>query len=471
MPSIPAVSRERSTGARNSVILLILAASLAAQQPPATSGQQAPAGETQEATRQPEYAGPAISSRGVGSIFRQPWRPLRFRPFLAINGSYDSGITGVLLTADGQPPDDSSIGGDITAGITGYQTWKRTLLSLAYSGSYQHYARHTYYNGSEQSLALTLARQATRRVTFTMREAAGIYSRRFGFFDGYGYLDPAFTNVPRDELFDGRTMYLNTLGDLTYQKSARLSFNIAGDGFLVRRRSGALFGVTGYRARADVAYRVSRFSTTGVAYDYSHFEFTKAFGGSDIQTVGLVQSMRLSRWWELSMRLGAARVETLGIARVAIDPVIAAILGQSYGVEAVYRINYMPNGNIQLTRGFRRASLTLHYQHGVSPGNGLYLTSRMVTGGAGFSYSGLRNWAVSVSGDYSSYSSLAQNIGNYESKAGGVHASRRLGAGLHLTTRAEIRDFAVAGTKFARTMYRLGVGFAYSPGDVPLSIW
>lgn len=454
-------------------VALIYAVSLGAQDPATPQPANGAAASAQDAaSQQPEYAGPAILSRGAASVFRLPTRNLRFRPFLSVNGNYDSGITGVLLT-NGAPPNDRSFGADITAGLTGYQRWKRSALGLNYSGNYRHYTSNTFYNGSDQFLTLGYSRQASRRVIFTLRNSAGTFVRNFNNFnfDAYGELDPTFTFTPQDELLDGRTYNLSTLGDLTFRKSARLSFNIAGDGFLVRRRSNALVGFTGYRARADMAYRTSRTSTIAVNYDFTHFEFTRAFGASDIHGVGIQFSKRIGRWWELSMLAGVARVETLGLARVSIDPVLAAILGQGFGVEAVYRINYAPNLNATLTRGFRNSSLSFSYQRGVSPGNGIFLTSRLTRAGVTYSYTGLRYWSLGVTGDYSSFGSLAQTIGNYNSYNGAFHASRSLTSNLYLTTAFGVRDLSIEGTQFSRRMYRATVGFTFSPGELPLSFW
>src|SRR5258707_14911036 len=142
------------------------------------------------------------------------------------------------------------------------------------------------------------------------------------------------------------------MGDLTYHKSARLSINVGGDGFLIRRRSSALYGVPGYRVRGDFAYRTSRSATTGVAYDFTHYEYTKGFGGSDIHTVQLVQSYRIGRYWELAIKAGAARVETLALTVVAIDPPAAAIGGRSSAPWGASPINSAPTAALRLPRAF-----------------------------------------------------------------------------------------------------------------------
>src|SRR4029077_16138202 len=188
-------------------------------------------------------------------------------------------------------------------------------------------------------------RQSSRRIGFTLREAAGLYSRSMYVGEPVeaALIDPNFANVPRNDLFDNRTQYLNTMADVTFNKSARLSFDFGGDAYIVRRRSSALYGVTGSSARADVAHRTSRFATSGLAYQFTHFEFTKGFGASDLHILLLTQSFRLGRSWELAIKAGGARVETLGLSQVAVVPVIAAITGQPTGVAAIYRKNWVPN--------------------------------------------------------------------------------------------------------------------------------
>jgi len=261
------------------------------------------------------------------------------------------------------------------------------------------------------------------------------------------------------------------MGDLTYQKTARLSFNMGGDGFLARRRSSSLYGVTGYRARGDVAYRTSRFATTGFAYNFTHYDFTKGFGASDIHTVQIAQSFRIGRSWELGLKVGGARVETLGLVSVAVDPVITAITGQGRTVEAIYRIVWVPSMEGALTRSFRRASLTFSYARGVSPGNGVYLTSRQETADASFSYTGIRKWNLGLSGGYSSFGSLSRQLGNYEAYNGGGGATYNATGALHLIIRYDYRHQAVTNNRFQRDTYRAYVGFGFSPGDLPLSLW
>jgi len=453
---------------RESTIVFFLAVPLFAQQ---TDTSPAPVPVETEPPAQAEYGGPSILSRGQTSSLLAPSRNIRFRPFLALTAAYDTGITPVFLGRTGELRNDASAGGEVEAGLLGFHNWKTVKVGLDYRGSYSHYNRNTFYNGTEQLLSFVLTKQATRHTSFTLRESAGIGSRATSFLGTSQFIDPNFSNIPNNELFDNRTLYLNTMADMTYHKSARLSFNTGADGFLVRRRSSALYGVTGYRVRGDVAYRTSRSATSGVAYDFTHFEFTKGFGGSDIHTIQLVQSFRMGRYWELAMKLGGSRVETLGLTLVRFDPVIAAIIGRSTGVEVAYRVNWVPTANISLTRAFHHASLSFAYDRGVTPGNGVFLTSRQEGATANFSYTGIRKLNLGFHGGYSSIASLSQYIGNYAGFNGGGGLTYNLTRALHFVTGYDYRHFDIAETTFKRNTYRATMGFAFSPGEVPLALW
>jgi hypothetical protein len=440
-----------------------------AAEPPELPPRPVPVQE--ETPAEAQYGGPAILSRGGTSTLRIPTESIRIRPFATVNANYDTGITPVVVTPKGAIPNDSSLGFDVSAGLYGYHRWKSATLGVDYKGSYRDYIKNTYYNGTDQSLSLIYTKQALRHLSYTLRESAGLFSQNFFTAGPYNLVDATFANTPTNDIFDGRTLYLNTMGDVTYQATARLSFNMGGDGFVVRRRSSSLYGVTGYRARGDMAYRTSRYATSGVAYDFTHFEYTKGFGGSDIHTLAFTQAFRIGRYWELSMRAGGSRVETLGLIQVAIDPVIAAIIGTSQGIQVIYRVNWVPSANVLLTRKFHYSTLSFSYDRGVIPGNGVYLTSRQESFMGSFSYTGLRKTNIGVSGGHTSFGSLTQTVGNYSGSTGGAGLTYKISGPFHFIARFDYRRYDIAASVFRRDSYRASLGFGFSPKDVPLSLW
>src|SRR6185369_7589668 len=127
------------------------------------------------------------------------------------------------------------------------------------------------------------------------------------------------------DFFDNRTYYVSSQADLTFQKTARLSFNLGGDQFLARYRAAGLVGVNGLGAHGDLQYRLSRRSTIGAAYTFQHFTYAGQFGGADAHTVDGTYACALSSRVEFSGSFGAARVEQKFIHSVPVNPIIASL--------------------------------------------------------------------------------------------------------------------------------------------------
>jgi hypothetical protein len=440
--------------------------------PPAQTGTPTVQEQQPDSMQAPEYGGPAILSRGGTTSLRTPSQNIKIRPYGTLTGSYDSGLTPVLLNSTGGIVNKGSSGLDAEFGVHGYHRWKSATLGIDYKGTYRDYPGNTSFNGTDQSLSLIFQKQASRHWLYTLRETAGLLNRSLFYYGPYDFVDPVYAQAPTQEVFDGRTLYLNTLMDVTYQKSARLSFNFGGEGYLIRRRASSLYGLTGYSARADIAYRTTRTATTGLGYDFTHFEYNKGFGGSDIHTLTLQQSFRIGRHWELALRAGGSRVESLGLTQVTIDPVIAAIIGRSQGIEVIYAVNWVPTLNAVLTRSFRRATLNFAYERGVTPGNGLFLTSRSESGTASFSYTGIRKLNLGLSGGHTTLSSLTVNTGGiYSSWVGGGGFTYKINGPLSVIGRYDYRHYDINQNTFLRDAYRASIGFAFSPRDIPLTLW
>ena len=424
------------------------------------------------AAQEAGYGGPSVLSR-PGPASNAIHAPVVFRPFLSVAGIYDSGLTGTSVDSNGKLISSSSEGVEGQFGVYGFHATRHTTVGLNYRGDVRHYTQNSYYDGSDHTLDLAVNHELSRHVSLSLVQTAGTFSRTFGMFTGAGLYNPNFLPVPNNELFDNRTFYLMTAADLTWQKTARLSFNFGGSGALVRRRSTALFGVTVSTARADMAYRLTRHTTVGVDYSFVDMQFTKAFGSTNMHGVAANWAWRISRDWELAGRAGAYRMESLMLRTVALDPAVAAILGQSQGVQIGYNIDYAPIVGARLSRKFRRAELSFSYDRSVTPGNGVYLTSRSENAGASYSYTGLRRWSLTAGTQYSSMDSFTQeNIGTYNGYSAGCGATRSLMRNdLYVTARFDVRRYTAGYAGFNRNFYRFSLTFSYSPGDMPLAFW
>jgi len=350
--------------------------------------------------------------------------------------------------------------------------WKHTTLGLDYRGDFRDYST-SYWDGTDQFLSLILTHRASKRVTFTLRNQTGIYDfNNYTLSSPEGILDPNYLQLPQNDLYDNRVIFAGVSADLTYMLTHRLSFNIGGEGSLVRRQSSALYGVTGGVARGDLEYRISRHTTLGVDYRFTYFDYTRGFGNTDIHSVGVNYSTQLSRHVQLSARLGGARVESQSLTEVTLDPAVAALLGESQAIQAAYRLNYVPDIQVRLADTFRQSRFSLAYLNQVVPGNGVYLTSRNDTGNATYSYSGVRHWNFALNGSYGRMSTLVQTVGAYTAYGGGAGITRDLGKGLHTVLRMDALRYDIASSAlFRHTEYRTSIGLNFSPGDLPLVLW
>ena len=431
----------------------------------------APQADSSQASSDEGYSGPAILSRGEipGA---QTAAPIAFRPYIGLSAIYDTGLVPVSVTSTGGIPSSDLYGVELNLGAYTYHVWKHTTLGLDYRGDFRHYTA-SYWDGSNQFLSLILTHQPTKRVRFTLRPDAGLYSlNSFSLFSPLGAADPNYLQLPQNDIYDNRVIFGGAAADLTYRVTYRLSFNIGGEGSVARRQSTALYGVTVAVARGDLEYRISRRSTLGADYRFTYLDYTRSFGNTAIQSVGFDYSTQMSRHVQLSVRIGGARVESSSLTEVKLDPAIAALLGESVAIQAAYRLNYVPDVQARLTDTLRRSQFTLEYLNQVVPGNGVYLMSRNNSGNGLYSYTGVRHWNFAVNGTYGRMSALVQNIGAYTAYGAGVGITRDLGKGLHTVLRLDQRRYEVASSAaFKHTEYRASFGLTFSPGDVPLALW
>jgi hypothetical protein len=361
-------------------------------------------------------------------------------------------------------------------GVSGTHRWRHTSLGMEYRGSAIHYTRGSYYDSTNQTLMLGLTHRFTPHTTFSLRQSTGIFSRAYGVSGVMGLsstvpFDPVASNIPSSDYFDNRTIFLTSQADFTFQRSLRTSINVGGDTFLVRRRSIALAGVLGATARGDIQYRLSSRSTVGASYNFTHFEFTRGFGGSDMHTARGSYSVRLTRNWEFSGYAGASRVESKFLLRTAIDPVIAALLGITSTVQITHTISTIPNVGGRLAKRFAHGVAHFGAGHDVMPGNGLFLTSFSTHVGGGYTYNGIGRWSITANAVWARSTAVGSIQGDYRNSTENVTISRQIGRSAHMSGGFDLRQYgSTEFTGYRRNVYGMRVGISYSPGDVPLRL-
>lgn len=397
-----------------------------------------------------------------------------FRPFLSVTGTYDTGLTGVSVNSTGQLASTDSYGLQFSGGISGIHSWKHTKLGLDYTGSVSEYFQKTYYDSTNQSLSLSVLHQFSRRFSLNLRESAGLFSQNYtslGLAQTVPF-DPSQSYVPVTDFFDNRTLYLTTQADVIYQKNARLSFDFGGDVFINKRRSLALYSATGAAARADVQYRLTRRTTVGGQYAYTYYTYSHILGSTNMNTVMATLSSRLSRWWEISVSGGVIRVESRFDQLVPLDPVVAQLLGYSKAVQIVYGVDNVPSFSGRLSRTFRTGVFWIGGGRAVTPGNGLFLTSKMTSATIGYTYTGLRRWSCTAQVMYDRGDSLGNVVGTYGDFSGGVSMSRQIVKSLSFVAGGDARRYqSPSFNQYNRTVYDAHFGLGFAPGAIPLRLW
>jgi len=419
-----------------------------------------------------DYLGPGVLSRGAGNIGTRAGQQVDLKLFANVSGVYDTGLSPVSLDSKGDLVQINGVYGVETAiGAYGVHSWRHSTLGLDYKGSFYHYADNSYLDGTDQMLALGYTYQKSRRLTFDLRQLAGTLSKGINSVSGAAPVPVDFVNQPTTMLFDNRSSYLQSTADVSYMLSPRTIFTAGGDGYAVYRQSRALAGVNGYNLRGAIERRLSRKTSIGAEYQHTHFDFPRAFGESTINMFEGMYSTMLGRHWTFSLHGGVFQVQVEGLQRVSLDPVVAALLGQTSGVQTFYRTSLYPSGEAHLSRRFKSSTFGLLYIRTVSSGNGVYLTSRSESGGGTYSYSGIRKLNLSLDAGYNTLGGIGQGIQPYRQVRGGTGLTYAIAKGLHFTTRYDARHQEIDLAGFRRTGYRATIGLAYSPGDVPLSLW
>ena len=415
------------------------------------------------------YLGPGILTRGASDIGTRAGQDVNLRFYVSATGIYDNGIQPYGVDANGKLPVINGLWGtEVALGAYGVHKFRHAKLGLDYKGTYRHYSTNSFYDGTDQILTLGYTYQKSRRLVFDTRQIAGMVSQGTSFAGVLPTVTDALV-TPSSLLFDNQARFLQSSLDVNYLKSERTVITFGGEGFGIWRKASGLIGMEGYDLHGSIKRRLSQRTTIGVTYQHAHYDYPKAFGEADIDMYLGIYATQFGRYWTFAAKAGAYKSEVTGLQQVAVDPVIAALLGVSTTVRTFYNRALFPNWDLQLDRRFQKASISFHYAHGVSGGNGVYLTSREETAYASFSYAATRKWSISGSGGFTRLEGIAQNLQTYSQFTGGGGVTYALTGPIHLISRYDARHQEIVDGVFKGTSYRASIGISFSPGDIPLA--
>ena len=357
------------------------------------------------------------------------------------------------------------LGMQASIGAYGHRTWKRTTLQLDYSGDFRHYTENTYLDGSDHMFSLGLSRQVSRRVQVFSRTGAGTTSR-------YYALGPSVSDVgtiPGFGVFDNRAFYLQNVTGVQFNPTLRWSYVLTGTGYGVRRQSQSLVGMNGYGATGMASYRLSRSRSINLFYGFMHYDYQRGFGDSDIHNSMAGLTQKFGRRWEGSLSGGVAQIHTVGLERVASDPILVALFGNATFVRAFDRTVAVGAAEASLTGTYRRSLISFSYSQMPNAGNGIYLTSKNGVASARYTYSGIRKSSVSLVGTYTTYKSIGQEqLGAFNQFGGGATLSYKLTRALEASCIVDARNLQIDNSGLNRNAYRISFGLNFHSSEMPI---
>ncbi len=416
-----------------------------------------------------EYTGPAVLSRMY--TINRPLIPqsVTWEESFGVSNVYDTGIT-KPVRADGSSGNEPTrlIGNEVRWSLAGRHRFRHDEFGFSYQGDVSRYSGFNGYDGANQSLGVDYRHMLSHHLSLNVSGGGSIFSQNYileGQMAGPDSIaDVNIGGSPNIELYDTGIKQFTSQADLTWQKTSRLSFNLGTTYFGITRNSPDLLGVTGEQARSDVTYRLTRRTTIGTYYSFSHYLFPHGFGTSDTNSVGLIYSYALSRTAQIRFRGGISRVETLGLQTVQIDPAIAALLGESFGVIDSYNKLRTSEYSVQFVEDFRRGStLSFAYARGISPGNGVFQTSQQKSVSGTFRMRVLRAYAFTTSIGRDTLQSVGGILGNYDSAYARVSLDRKYRAGIGLNFTVDYRYFDVLNFGSLRNEVRVMSGITWTP--------
>jgi hypothetical protein len=418
------------------------------------------------------FGGPSVLGRGTSSGGGRG-SEAGFRFYAGVTGTYDTGLTGFALDANGNVQNAGSKGVEGMAGVYGSKRSRRTLISLNYQAGYRQFTNIRGFNGTDQNITASVSKQLNSRAAFGLGVNAGTTNRAFGLNALNGFIDPNLIGfgVPTAEIFDNRIYYGSASANYIWQKSSRSSLNLLGNVFATRRSGNVLFGANGAGAGADYGYRLSRNQVISVGYNYFLFKFTRGFGDSQGHALSVGYGTRVARKYDFAVRLGATRLESLFLQRVDVDPVIAAIVGITSTQTVAHNVGFLPNAGLSFSGPLtRRSTFGLSAGLFVLPGNGVISTSRNWNGGFNYNYTGIRRLGLGGSLFYNKISSVVGQAQTFSSVNGSASVSSRVAGDVFASFNAGLRRFLEGQTNnFQRNSYFVSLGLFWSPGDTPLN--
>ena len=389
---------------------------------------------------------------------------------MSVSGSYDTLLGAFRTDSNGNlAPSAGSYGVEGGFTVSGQKRLRRSLLGISYIANYAHFLNVNNFNGTNQSINLAYSRRFNKRTDLVWNTAGSITNRVLGNPINLQSDTLGFLSTPVNELFDTRIYFLQSNMSVGYLLNNRWQLQFGGNGGIVRRQARALADTNLYGGTAGASYRLNRRSTLGFTYIYSHFDFGKQFGESDIHGVAANYTRGFGRGWSATAQVSIFDVQTIGVRRVSLDPVIAALLGTDQGSEAFQSMKRTPGFGASVTKRFRRTLYSVAVDRGIQPGNGLILTSLSTTYSASMNYELKAKWTLNAGVNRTELAGIGAGttLGKFSNESAQLRFSRMITREIGFTGGVEYRQFKLERSVLDRRGTRVTFGLSYVPNSLP----
>ncbi|MCU1329350.1 MAG: hypothetical protein JWN34_4720 [Bryobacterales bacterium] len=432
--------------------------------PTASSG---PAVEPTVDNSAQDYAGPSVLSRSYTLSRPSSPKTIRWTPTVGYSSVFNTGLPGIGPNTAGT----SSLGSQLTWGLSASRSWKWDRLDVGYFGSANSYYGTQRYSGVNQALTVGYSRILSRRIkasvsqNFTStNQSYSLENQSLSTGDLAAGLSLATT--PVISAYDQGTRQASTSANLSWQKTARTLFSFGGGAFVVERGGAGFVGTTGYQAQGDVRHRYSSRLTLGLYYSYANYVSSKHVSVTGSNTGGGLVSYQVDRRTQASLKVGLSQAETLSLSRIALDPLIAAILGQPSAVVVAFQKSNFKDVAATVARDLgHRRTVTASYVRGLAPGNGLIQASSREGISAGFGAPVFRRFNLNVGFNSDRLNAVDASAAAYGTRGGQLSVSRSLAKGVVSSFSVDYRTFTGVGTQGLSRQLRLSSGVSWGRND------
>jgi hypothetical protein len=355
-----------------------------------------------------------------------------------------------------------SLGG----GVQAFHRFRDSVFSVSYNAGYTDYNSAAYSSGFNQHLSLVYSKRLSTRWNIAFIEAGGTYRYGVGYSQQPDSATPAVANP-----FSPVTRYLSSGVTLTYRKSARLSYLMSGHFYMTRYSYPGAIGSTGGGGSGSVTYRLTERTNVGGTYSHSNFTYQHDAGQSTIDGAYFNLTHQFGQYWTVNADAGFSRSDSSGFIRIPVTIILNGQEVTGYEIGPYQLTRTTPSFRGSVSRRFRSTLATVSAGQGVTPGNGVYLTSRnqFLTGTLSYT---MRKSNISASGGYFRLSSLANNVSSsYSTASFGVSYGYMLGRHIAANIRysyyryGNLYDYSGVGNN------RIYFGLSFSTEGIPLTIY